>query len=70
MLFFILQMPVASIDYPYRPARVDDNLYQAVLPDLVTGGGKDADERAASEAAAADEGRKGRASRKGARARE
>lgn len=32
-----LQDPPPSSDYPYRPPRIDDNLYQAQLPDLVAG---------------------------------
>ena len=28
-----LQDPPPSVDYPYRPPRIDDVLYQAVLPE-------------------------------------
>lgn len=32
-----LQDPPPSVDYPYRPPRVDDTLYQAALPELASG---------------------------------
>jgi len=47
------------VDYPYRPPRVDDNLYQAELPDLLApfDGGHAAE---GAGTAAADEKKKGR----------
>jgi len=31
-----LQPPPFSSDYPYRPPRIDDTFYQAVIPEIVT----------------------------------
>lgn len=57
-----LQQPPPSADYPWRPARIDDTLYQAELPDLIVG--QPEEEKTQPVAAAAEDSKRGWKGRK------